>query len=469
MTGLTQALGNYVSNPSFAGKEAEACQVAKTGFIDTIATMIAGSNEPVVQIVQQFFEQGQGMNQTIGQTHAPQTGQAPIPFAGNYRPAQQAAFVNAVAGHALDYDDVALSGHPSTVLVPAILAEGYVLKSTGLDALRAYVIGYEVWAELFKREADQYHLKGWHPTGVLGAVACAAAVAYLNRLDADLASRALAIAASMSSGLVANFGTMTKPFHAGRAASHGIEAVRLAKLGMTASPDAFEHHAGYLAALSPSGRVDRASNASQLGQVPRILESGLSIKRYPVCYSCHRTIDGVLAIANRENLKATDIKSLHLTTGAAQASMLRNHHPKTGLEAKFSAEFAIASAIVAREVGLSQLTDEFVTREDVSSLYDKLTVSITDKSCPIDPSFALTDRIVIETVAGKTFDSGEIRFPLGNAMNPIDAVGLKQKFDDCVLTGQTNNPSLKGIDSGLYQRIAALESLPDIRQLFQNA
>jgi 2-methylcitrate dehydratase PrpD len=463
MTGLTQALGNYVANPSFAGKEPEACEVAKTGFIDTIATMIAGSSEPVVQIVQQFFNQGQSVGQTDGQ----RAGQAPIPFAGNYRPAQQAAFINAVAGHALDYDDVALSGHPSTVLVPAILAEGYVLQSSGRDALSAYVIGYEVWAELFKREADQYHLKGWHPTGVLGAVACAAAVAYLHRLDADLSARALAIAASMASGLVANFGTMTKPFHAGRAASHGIDAVRLAKLGMTSSPDAFEHHAGYLAALSPAGRVDRASDASSLGQAPRILESGLSIKRYPVCYSCHRTIDGVLEIANRENLKATDIKSMHLTTGAAQASMLRNHHPKTGLEAKFSAEFAIASAIVAREVGLSQLTDEFVTREDVSSLYDKLTVSITDKSCPIDPSFALTDRIVIETVAGKTFDSGEIRFPLGNAMNPIDAVGLKQKFDDCVLTGQTNNPSLKGIDSDLYQRIAALESLPNIRQLFQ--
>ena len=118
MTGLTQALGNYVANPSFAGKEPEACEVAKTGFIDTIATMIAGSSEPVVQIVQQFFDQGQSVGQTDGQ----RAGQAPIPFAGNYRPAQQAAFINAVAGHALDYDDVALSGHPSTVLVPAILA-----------------------------------------------------------------------------------------------------------------------------------------------------------------------------------------------------------------------------------------------------------------------------------------------------------------------------------------------------------
>ena len=459
MSGLTAALGHYVAHPGFAGKEDEACAVAKTGFIDTIATMIAGSNEPVVKIIQTFFGEGRLSDQG--------TDLAPVPFAGNYRPAHQAAFVTAVAGHALDYDDVALSGHTSTVLVPAILAESHVLEATGRDALLAYVVGYEVWAELIKREPDQYHLKGWHPTGVLGAVASAAAVAYLNRLDADVAARALAIAASMASGLVANFGTMTKPFHAGRAASHGIEAVRLAKLGMTAAPDAFEHHAGYLAALSPSGRVDRQRAAASLGGTPRILESGVSIKRYPVCYSCHRTIDGVLAIAERENLTAAEIKAMHLTTGAAQASMLRNHHPKTGLEAKFSAEFAIASAIVAREVGLAQLTDAFVNRADVSSLYNKLSISITDKACPIDPSFALTDRIVIETIDGRVFDSGDIRFPLGNALNPIDTAGLKQKFDDCVTTGQMNNPSLTGVEPSLYHRLNTLEAISNMRHLFQ--
>mgnify|MGYP000555957445 CR=1 FL=1 len=161
--------------------------------------------------------------------------------------------------YALDFDDVALSGHPSTVLVPAIMAESYILQSSGKEALLAYVVGYEVWAELISRESDQYHLKGWHPTGVLGAVATAAAAAYLHKLNAEQAGRAMAIAASMSSGLVANFGTMTKPFHAGRAASHGLEAVRLAKLGLTSSPDAFEHHAGYLAALSPAGVVSGAS------------------------------------------------------------------------------------------------------------------------------------------------------------------------------------------------------------------
>ena len=458
MTGLTQALAQYVANPSFGDKQNAACEVAKTGFIDTIATMIAGSNEPVVQIVQQFF----GPALKDGSTHD----SAPVPFAGDFRPAAQAAFINACAGHALDFDDVALSGHPSTVLVPAIMAESYILQSSGKEALLAYLVGYEVWAELISRESDQYHLKGWHPTGVLGAVATAAASAYLNKLNVDQAGRAMAIAASMSSGLVANFGTMTKPFHAGRAASHGLEAVRLAKLGLTSSPDAFEHHAGYLAALSPAGRVDLAREATELGKDPRILQTGLSIKRYPVCYSCHRSIDGVLAIVERENLTASDIKAVHLTMGAAQASMLRNHHPKTGLEAKFSAEFAVASSIVAREVGLIQLTDQFASSPEVSHLYSKVSISINDKLCPLDSAFALTDRVVIETTDGRVFDSGEIRFPLGNALNPIDATGLKQKFDGCVATGKLNNPHLTAVDSGLYDRIAHLDQLPDMRKLF---
>ena len=165
MTGLTQALAAFVAAPTFGSNEQGALAVAKTGFMDTIATMLAGHNEPVVNIVRQFF------------ANATTPAEAPVPFLGTMHPAAQAAFITAVAGHALDYDDVALSGHPSTALVPAILAEGYLLNSSGLDALRAYVVGYEVWAELVSREPDQYHLKGWHPTGVFGAVGAAAAVA----------------------------------------------------------------------------------------------------------------------------------------------------------------------------------------------------------------------------------------------------------------------------------------------------
>jgi 2-methylcitrate dehydratase PrpD len=415
-TGLTKALAEFVAKPTFGGQEQAAYAVAKTGFIDTIATMMAGHREPVVDVVRQFFAQ------------ATTPAESPVPFLGTMHPAAQAAFINAVAGHALDYDDVAISGHPSTVLVPAILAEGYKLNSSGLDAVRAYIVGYEVWGELVSREPEQYHLKGWHPTGV--------------------------------------FGTMTKPFHAGRAASHGIEAVRLSKLGMTSAPDVFEHPAGYLFALSLSGRADLKRPADTLGKTLRILDSGLSIKRYPVCYSSHRTIDGVLEIVERENLKAEDISKVHLTMGPAQASMLRNKHPVTGLEAKFSAQFAVASAVVARQVGLSQLTDAFATRPDVSELYGKVSITTVDTACPLEPAFAFTDRVVIETKSGKKFDSGEIRFPLGNAKNPIDAAGLKAKFMDCVATGKAENPAMHGADAGLYDRIAGLENLPSVQSLF---
>src|SRR5690606_16566116 len=131
---------------------------------------------------------------------------------------RDAAMLNGLAGHVLDYDDVALAGHPSVVLVPAILAEAQRLDLPGMEALRAYVVGYEVWAELARREPDAFHLGSWHPTAVLGIVAAPAAVAALNRLDAARARNALAIAASTAAGVIANFGTHMKPLQAGRAA-----------------------------------------------------------------------------------------------------------------------------------------------------------------------------------------------------------------------------------------------------------
>jgi 2-methylcitrate dehydratase PrpD len=236
---------------------------------------------------------------------------------------------------------------------------------------------------------------------------------------------------------------------------------------MTSAPDVFQHPAGYLNALSKAGRVDRERPADNLGKTLRILETGLSIKRYPVCYSAHRTIDGVLKIAEAENLQPDQVKSVHITTGVAQASMLRNHHPVTGLEAKFSAEFAVASAIVARDVGLAQLTDSFTTRPDVSSLFSKVSIETVDTVCPLDPAFALTDRVTIETNDGRKFDSGDIRFPLGNALNPIDAAGLKRKFLDCLATGKAANSSVKGADAGLYDRLSSLETMPSLQTLFK--
>jgi aconitate decarboxylase len=446
MSGLTESIAQFVSGGTAVPEEA--ARIVRTGFIDTIATMIAGRNETVVRIVRDFVSARRSV-----------ATEARMLFTREKAAAADAALINATAAHALDYDDVALGGHPSTVLVPALLAEGERLGASGADALRAYLVGYEVWAELLSREPDAYHLKGWHPTAVLGTVGAAAAVAHLHRLSPEKCRNALGIAASMASGLVANFGTMTKPLHAGRAAACAIEAARFAALGLTAAPDAFEHRAGFLGALSPKGGAERERPASGLGERLRIFDTGLSIKKYPMCYATHRVIDAVLDLANAHDIKAEDVKQVDATIGVAQASMLRNHAPATALEAKFSLEFAVASALVARKVGLAQLSDGFVAEAPVREAMDKVKIAAVDTRCPIEPIFALTDRVVLELRDGRKLDSGEIRFARGNAKLPLEDEELRAKFLDCA-AGADYLDAL-----ALYRDLARLGEQASLREL----
>ncbi|MGH8699539.1 MAG: MmgE/PrpD family protein, partial [Burkholderiales bacterium] len=330
--------------------------------------------------------------------------------------AQDAALANGTAGHALDYDDVALEGHPSVVLVPAILAEGERLGASGRDLITAYVAGYETWGELLDRDEDQHHGKGWHPTAVFGTVAAAAAAARLARLDPARTANALGIAASMAGGLVANFGSMTKPFQAGRAAQSGILAARLAGRGMTASPDALEHPSGFLRAFSPAGRV-RVDGELAAGRDWHIVRQGLNVKRYPVCYALHRAIDGMLAIRSR--VPSERVAEVEVTLGRTQMVPLREHRPRTGLEAKFSAEFAMASALVAGRVGMGELTNEFVNQAAVQALFPKVRVTPVDETDPEDPLFAPADRVRVKLADGSTVEGESVRYALGHARNPI--------------------------------------------------
>src|SRR5690606_10641266 len=238
--------------------------------------------------------------------------------------ARDAALVNGVAAHALDYDDVGLQGHPSVVLVPALLAEGERLQSPGAALMAAYLTGYEVWAELIARDRDVHHLKGWHPSGVFGCVASAAAVAGLRRLEVGQVRHALGLAASMASGLTANFGSMAKPFHVGQAAACGIDAVDLAQAGMTSAPDIFEHPKGFLYALSPNGDVDLGPPAPDFGKQLRFESLGLTVKKYPVCFAAHRIIDAALDLVHAHDVHAEQVQRVEATVGPAQASMLRN-------------------------------------------------------------------------------------------------------------------------------------------------
>jgi 2-methylcitrate dehydratase PrpD len=421
---LTSSLGTFVSDLRLSLIPSDALEVVRTGFADSVATLIAGSVEDPPKILQA--------------TLAPPPGDATLYLVGPRVPAPEAAWINGTAAHALDYDDVALRGHPSTVLVPAILAEGEALGSTGAELAIAYVAGYEVWADLQRRDPAQHHEKGWHPTGIFGAVAAAAACASLRKLDAHKATQAIALGASQSAGLVANFGTMTKPFHAGRAAHAGVISARLAAAGFTSSPDALEHPLGFLAATSPKGNVDRTS-ATQAGREWSILTLGLSVKKYPLCYCTHRAIDGALDMLREEKIAAQNVNSITVSTSRRNATILRNSRPQTGLEAKFSMQFAMASSIVANRVGLRELTDEFVRRSDIQALMPKVVVAPDDRVDPKRTGNAPYDQVVIETADGRRLESARVTDERGSPQLPLSREELWTKFKECFAVG---NPKL---------------------------
>ena len=229
MPALTAELGHFVAGLTLKDIPAEAQAVAKTGITDCFGVMIAGAQDPVVALIDREMAGSDG------------SALASLIPSLKRRNVEDAALVNGAAAHVLDYDDVTLDGHPSAVLVPAIIAQGETFGASGSELLTAYVAGYEVWAELLMREPVPLHQKGWHPTAVRGAVAAAAACAQLRRLTPEQCQTALAIAASMAGGLVANFGSLTKCFQVGRAAQSGVIAARLAEAGLTASPDTLEH------------------------------------------------------------------------------------------------------------------------------------------------------------------------------------------------------------------------------------
>jgi 2-methylcitrate dehydratase PrpD len=435
---LTQDLGRLAAGLSFEKLPAEAVEIARTGFIDTVAKMIAGAHDPAPQLLRKGL--------------APAPGAASLYFSGETATAPEAAWINGTAGHALDYDDVGCRGHVSTVLVPAILAEAETLGLGGREMFAAYVAGYESWAELSRRDPGHHHVKGWHPTGIFGAIGAGAACAALRRLAPERAAAAIALSASQAGGIMANFGTMTKPFHAGRASHAGLVSARLAELGFTAAPDALEHPQGFLSAVSPEGRADRDSPRPD-GEW-HILKQRLSIKKYPACYCTHRALDGMLELLAKRPLKAADIARITVSISKTHSLILRNHTPQTGLEAKFSMEFAMAAAVVSRRASLAEYTDEFVRRPEVQEVMRLVRVVTNENYDPEMSGASVYDQVTVELASGERIESEQVRRARGHAERPLGEAELFDKFRTCLDAGHARlSPE------ALFERLRKLETL----------
>jgi len=421
---LTRAAGAFVAGLSPEDLPPEATAVARLGFADTLAVMLAGRDEPVTRAVAAYAAAG----------HA--AGPVPWLFGAGHGTAEAAAMVDATAAHALDFDDYAFSNHVSAVLVPVILASAPGARdASGARMVAAYAAGYEVWADLMAREPDHLHSKGWHPTAVFGPVAAAAAAAHMAGLPADAATNALALAASHAGGLMANFGSMTKPYHAGMAAASGVRAVRLTEAGLTAQPVALESPVGLLAALSPDRRADR-STPPGFGARWKIASTGINIKKYPTVGASQRVIDALVALAAEGRMPPPErIAEVVPSVSVKHAAVMPFADPQSPAEAKFSLPFACAATILWGRVGFAEMGAERLADPGLRALMGRVRVHAHEDCDPEYPVAALFDVVTLRLTDGSEVRSPEIRHFTGHARAPLTPAQHWEKFADCAAHG----------------------------------
>jgi 2-methylcitrate dehydratase PrpD len=344
MAGTRDIARFVVETPDEAIPEAT-LEAVKRSCFDAVGVLLAGSTQPVGQIIQKYARARGGRPE------------ATVIGPGWKTSAPEAALVCGTMAHALDYDDMGAYGHPTAPLLPALLALGELRRASGRQILTCYSIGFEVGAALCQGY-NQYE-RGFHSTPVFGTVAAAAGCARLAGLTVEQATMALGIAASEAGGIGRNNGTMTKPLHAGLAARNGVTAVLLAEDGFTAAGDVYEAKQGFCEAFLGDGRYDLQQVVASLG-APFGAHESLTIKKYPCCGGNHSALDAVLSLISDHDLTYDDIEHVEVQAMSYTSPVLRYPEPATGLAGKFSVHYAVGAAIRDGEVVIDHFTDERV-------------------------------------------------------------------------------------------------------------
>ncbi len=366
---VTRALSQYVVNLKFSDLPSDVVEGAKLCFLDWLGVTLSGSREPLSEILWQTAEAegGKPLATIIGRNKKTSL--------------LQAALINGAASHALDFDDVHLGmiGHPSAPVFPAILAVAESKKCSGEDFIAAFIAGFEAECRVSEIVCPEHYLCGWHATGTLGHFGSAAACANLLRLPPAQTVHAFGIAGTQAAGLKQVFGTMCKPFHAGKAAMNGLLAALLAEKGFTSSTDMLEGGKGFSKVFST--RMDPPKALERLGEQYAIRD--VVFKRHASCFETHPAIDAVLALKEEQGLTEDQVDTIHLDAYPVACDIAGIPAPQTGLEGKFSLAFCVALALVDGDTREASFSNEKVRDPKLIALRDK--VKITP-----DPGLALS-------------------------------------------------------------------------------
>src|SRR5215471_13607488 len=328
---LTEFLAFRATNLRYDDIPEPARALAKQCVLDYLGVAIAGADDPLVRILLDELAEGGGAPQASIIGHQPRL------------PVLPAALVNGVAAHALDYDDVnmAMPGHPSVAILPGLLALAELMGSSGRDVITAFVAGYETACCIGAALRPGHYDLGFHSTGTIGAFGAAAACARLLGLDAETTAAALGIAGTQAAGLKSQFGTMCKPFHAGRAAQNGLLAARLAQRGFSSRTDIVECIQGFALTHGPDFTPDAALAAPQAGYH---LAANL-FKYHAACYLTHAPIECARRLREQHRLVPAMIDGVTVRLDASCDRVCNIPAPADGLQSKFSLRQTVAMAL----------------------------------------------------------------------------------------------------------------------------
>lgn len=444
---LAMDLAQRIKAVTFRDLPDEAVESAKTAILDTIGVTLLGAGEKSTRSV----------------ANVPGIGEAPgasLVFGSDRRTsALDATLINGVAAHAVDFDDFTevFGGHPSVPIVPALVALGEAQNATGPDLLAAYVVGVEAETRIAHGVHFHHYEKGWHPTATLGVFGAAAACAHLLDLSEEKTATALCIAVSLAAGVKANFGSMTKPLHVGHAGRNGLFAALLAKRGFSANLGAFDDKQGFLEVYNGEGRFDAALMLEDWYAPPVVVEPGIALKQFPCCGSIHPAIMMMLELRDRHQLCHEEIGAIEVLVHPRRLPHTDNPDPQSGLEAKFSAQYCVARALLEGRIALAHFEGEAHRDLQVRELMEHVRIAPhPDMQAGAKQTFGA--EVIVHRADGENVSERTEQWLGRGPDNPMSEEELREKFQDCA--GRSLNKAKVPV---VWDLLRGFETLDNIR------
>ena len=434
-------LSEFVATLDYADLPDEVPDTVTRAFVDTVGVTLAGSVE------------GAGETTARSAGVAPESADAAtlLGVDSHQSPAETALRVGA-ASHALDYDDLswAMDGHPSVTLVPALLALADEADASGRDLVTAYAAGFEAECAVAGPISPDHYEAGWHATSTFGTFGAAAAAANLLGLDAETTERALNAAASMPAGTKRNFGSMTKPLHAGLCSRSGVTAASLARAGLTTSRTAISGERGFWDLYGPEADSGATAATFELADEWALETAGIHVKAYPCCYFTHTSIAATQALVDGD-VAPEDVERIEVRAAGGAGDALTYPDPSSGLEAKFSMEHAVACAAVRDRVDLSAFEASALDDDAVARLRGRVEFEVDD-----DLEYDSHEATVRVATADDTYEQRQVN-PPGTHDDPLSPDELRAKFDECA------ERALSSVEvDRVYDVVANLGSVSDV-------